>query len=221
MKRRTAVSLMVTIVGGAIAAGSGLTAWATWAVSATPVQGLAQTGQLPGVENLAVRANGKKLTFSWNEARFASGAAVGGYRVVATAGAFLGTACEATGGSLTCVYTPSGRPEGTFVVRALAGSKWIGPASAAVTYAPGNENLVLDAAVGAAEPTSTATTGGSKPKAKSTPKATETAPTTAPTGTSPTAATGTTPGQPTVSPGTAGSTPTETAGTAGTTAPAE
>ncbi|GLW29672.1 hypothetical protein [Actinoplanes regularis] len=217
MKRRTAVSLMVTIVGGAIAAGSGLTAWATWAVSATPVQGLTQTGQLPGVENLAVRANGKKLTFSWNEARFASGAAVGGYRVVATAGAFLGTACEATGGSLTCVYTPSGRPEGTFVVRALAGSKWIGPASAAVTYAPGNENLVL----GAAEPTSTATTGGSTPKAKSTPKATATAPTTAPTGTSPTEATGTTPGPPTVSPGTAGSTPTETAGTAGTTAPAE
>ncbi len=220
MKRRTAISLMAIIVGGAIAAGSGLTAWATWAVSTTPAQNFAHAEQLPAVENLAVRANGKKLTFSWAEAKFASGAAVGGYRVVATAGAFLGTACEATAGNLTCVYAPSGRPEGTFVVRALAGSKWIGPASAAVTYAPGNDNLVLDTAVGAAEPTSTAPAGGSTPKAKQTPKPAGTDPTTAPTGNA-SPGTTVTPEQPTQSPGTAGSTPTETAGSGGTAAPTQ
>jgi hypothetical protein len=165
MRRRHAIALMATIVGGAIAAGSGLTAWATWAVSATPVQRMVQAGRMPTVEKLTVRLDGGKLTFSWHRARFASGDAVGGYRVLATAGAFTGTVCETTASELSCTYSPAEKNATTYVVRALAGSGWVGPASNAVTYVPGKEIGSKKAGVAAAPPVTGVAPGGSAPQA--------------------------------------------------------
>jgi hypothetical protein len=165
MRRRNVIALMATIAGGAIAAGSGLTAWATWAVSATPVRGTVRAEWMPAVEKLTVRPEGGKLTFSWHEARFASGTAVGGYRVLATAGGFRGTVCETTAARLSCTYVPAGPGGTTFVVRALAGSGWAGPPSDAVTYVPGKETGSKKTGVAAAPPVTGTAPGGSAPQA--------------------------------------------------------
>ncbi len=163
MKRRNAIALMATIVGGAIVAGSGLTAWANWAVSATPARGTVRAEQMPAVTNLAVAHAGGKLTFSWSGAKFASGAAVGGYRVESTGGAVVAEICKTT--ALSCEYTPKGKPSGTFVVRALAGSTWVGPASAPVTVVPGTKTGTGEQAAAAQPPVTGDVPGGSAPQA--------------------------------------------------------
>src|SRR6185436_17611760 len=116
---------MATIVGGAIVAGSGLTAWATWAVSATPAPGTVRTEQVPPVTGLTMATHGNDLTFAWNEAKFASGAAIGGYEVLVTAGSVQKVACPVTT-HLSCTYPEGKKTGGSFVVRARAGSAWAG-----------------------------------------------------------------------------------------------
>ncbi|AEV88519.1 hypothetical protein ACWT_7509 [Actinoplanes sp. SE50] len=160
MRRRTALALMATIVGGAIAAGSGLTAWATWAVSATPATGTVRAERMPVVRNLTVMFTGGKLTFAWDRTTFASGAAVGGYRVYASGGSV--PVCSTT--ALSCGFAPQGKPQGTFVVRAWAGG-WVGDDSAPVTYVPGKKTVTGAAGVAAQPPVTGGTPGAPAPQA--------------------------------------------------------
>ncbi|WP_436526527.1 hypothetical protein [Actinoplanes sp. HUAS TT8] len=180
MRRRNAIALMATIVGGAIAAGSGLTAWASWAVSATPVKGTVRAERMPPVEKFAVKATGGTLTFSWHAATFASGAPVGGYRVRKSSGDAV---CQALAGELSCTFTPAAGTGGTFVVLALAGSGWVGPASAPVTYVPGKETGTGKLPAAAKPPVTGGGPGGSAPQA--TPGTTPTTPAATATGTAP------------------------------------
>lgn len=176
MKRRNAIALVAAAVGGTFAVGSGLTAWAAWSVSATPLRETVRAERMPGVDGLAVAYAGGALTFTWDEARFASGASVGGYQVAITGESTRAIVCEtAAGTALSCGYSPKGKPSGTFVVRAVAGSAWLGPDSSPVTYVPAN---VADGqAAAAALPVTGDEAGGSAPEATPGPAAATATPT--------------------------------------------
>ncbi|GIF06310.1 hypothetical protein [Actinoplanes siamensis] len=212
MRRRTAIALVAATVGGAVAAGSRLDAWAGWTVPAAPAQGTVRAGQMPAVRNLAVTPDGADLTFTWDEARFASGAAVGGYLVLSAAG----PVCQTESERLTCSYSGGGAAGGTFVVRARAGAGWMGPVSAAVTYVPEDRK---DPGVATAPAASGPKAGASAPRATPPPAATGDTPAeNAPMATTPapeatTATTTGTPSAPAVTPdGTAYPTETSAAG---------
>ncbi|GAA4592979.1 hypothetical protein BJY16_000814 [Actinoplanes octamycinicus] len=165
MRRRTGAALVAAVAAGAIAAGSGVTAWATWTVSAAPARATVRAERMPVVENLALTVTAGTFRFSWDEARFASGAAVGGYRVLATAGPAETAVCETSTAQLSCAYSPSGRTGGTFVVRALAGSGWVGPASATVSFVPKKDSRTTEPARGAGMTVSSDGPRGSAPEA--------------------------------------------------------
>jgi hypothetical protein len=126
----------------AIALGSGLTAWATWAVGTTHGSATLRGDALPAVGRPdAVLNSGGVPKISWVGVRFPSGAAVGGYAVVRHVGAAQDEVCRVAAATLTCTDTAAA-PGSTvaYSVRAVAGDRWAGdpsPKSDPLTVAGG------------------------------------------------------------------------------------
>jgi hypothetical protein len=131
VRRAVAAGIVGAGVVGALALGSGLTAWATWAVGTTTGSAALQGETLPVVgKPEAVLTSGGVPKISWVGVRFPSGAAVGGYAVARRVGTAQDEVCRVAAATLTCTDTAAvpGSPV-TYTVRAVAGDRWAGVAS--------------------------------------------------------------------------------------------
>ncbi|MEU4618912.1 hypothetical protein AB0G04_02875 [Actinoplanes sp. NPDC023801] len=136
MRRRTAALIVAAGTLGAVAVGSGITAWADWSVEMTNGRGSLRAAALPTVAQPRAEVNAKMKAagprVDWTAVKLASGHSVGGYLVVRHTGDTRAEACRVPASKLTCVdseATPGSSV--TYTVQALAGTRWTGPASPA------------------------------------------------------------------------------------------
>lgn len=150
---------------GAVAMGSGLTAWAAWSVGSATAPASVRADALPpvGTPDAAIRAGAPRV--QWTAVRSRSGQAVGGYVVTRHAGAVKTEACRVTTAVLTC-SDPSAAAGSrvTYTVRAIAGTRWAGPPSPASdpVRVPGRP-ATSDLAAETPSPANTGPGSGSKP----------------------------------------------------------
>ncbi|MEV0897701.1 hypothetical protein [Actinoplanes sp. NPDC049802] len=130
MRRRSAAAIVVTGAVAAIAAGSGLSAWAAWTVSAASGQAVLSGGTLPGVKKPDAALVGEVPTVSWEAVKLGTGQAVGGYLVFRNDGNDRSEVCRVAATALTCADDAAevGRAV-TYTVHATAGNRWVGPPS--------------------------------------------------------------------------------------------
>jgi hypothetical protein len=126
-----AVAIVAAGAMGAIALGSGLSAWATWAVGTTNGSATLRGDALPVVgKPEAVLTSDGVPKVSWGSVTFPSGAAVGGYAVVRHAGSARDEVCRVAATTLSC--TDAAAEAGSavsYTVRAVAGDRWAGEPS--------------------------------------------------------------------------------------------
>ncbi|BCJ42825.1 hypothetical protein GCM10010168_04350 [Actinoplanes ianthinogenes] len=101
-----------------------------------------------------------------------TGEAHGGRQETGLAGGGRRIVCDVPAGTLSCVDTAAGRGRRSYVVRARAGTRWLGPASAAAIFVPKNE----DRARGAETAVTSGGSRGTAPRAAAEPEAAETEP---------------------------------------------
>src|SRR5688572_14675298 len=94
MRRHTAGMILAAGTLGAVAVGSGITAWASWSVELTNGRGSLRAGALPTVSEPDAKVTGGAPRVSWTAVRFASGHPVGGYAVIRRAGGTPTEACR-------------------------------------------------------------------------------------------------------------------------------
>lgn len=140
MKRRSAALIVAAGAAGVVAAGSGLSAWAAWAVGTASDTVVADGETLPRVPkpDAALTAGGAPRV-EWKAVRFSSGTTVGGYTVIrhTTAGVPI-EVCKVAATTLTC--TDSGVPAGStvaYTVTSVIGQRWMGVTS------PVSESVVV------------------------------------------------------------------------------
>ncbi|GAA0416494.1 hypothetical protein Aca07nite_08850 [Actinoplanes capillaceus] len=157
MRRRSAAAIVAAVAVGAIAVGSGLSAWATWTVGTASGQATVQGDSLPGVNKPVAELAGGVVRVSWEAVEFGSGQAVGGYVVFRHDGGDRLAVCRGPATKLTCTDDNAevGRAV-TYTVAAIAGDHWTGPASpiSDLVIRPGGPGA---ASLAAGSPTSAAT----------------------------------------------------------------
>lgn len=148
-------------VVGAIAVGSGLSAWATWAVGTTEGQATLRGDTLPTVKKPDAALVDGVPEIGWEAVRLGSGQAVGGYVVFRHDGDDRLAVCRGPATKLTCIDDEAevGRAV-TYTVAAIAGDHWTGPASpiSDLVIRPGGPGAASLAA-GSPTPSATSETG--------------------------------------------------------------
>ncbi|WP_433792076.1 hypothetical protein [Actinoplanes sp. CA-252034] len=131
MRRRTAAGIVAAGAVAAVALGSGLTAWAGWAVGTSNGAATLRGETLPSVGKPEAVLNGAGVPrVSWVGVEFPSGAAVGGYAVTRHVGAVRVEVCRVAAATSTCTdLTAEPGSSVTYTVRAVAGDRWAGAAS--------------------------------------------------------------------------------------------
>jgi hypothetical protein len=170
VRRRTAALILAAGTLGAAAVGSGLTAWANWSVEMTNGRGALKSATLPTVDRPIAEENGSTPLVRWDAVRFASGHPVGGYLVIRHSKEAQAEACRVPVSTLSC--SDNGAMPGTsvtYTVRAIAGTRWVGPASPAsgsvrVTGKPGEKNPTKESSTISSEAKTSATGTEQKPK---------------------------------------------------------
>jgi hypothetical protein len=153
VRRRTAALIVAAGTLGAVAVGSGITAWANWSVELTNGRGSLKAAALPAMDRPEATENGSAPRVAWSAVKFVSGHPVGGYVVIRQSDNAQAEACRVPASTLTCFDVGAKPGRVTYTVRAIAGTRWAGPASPAsaqvqVTGKPGANNLAKESSSG-------------------------------------------------------------------------
>jgi hypothetical protein len=149
VRRRTAALIVAAGTLGAVAVGSGITAWANWSVELTNGRGSLKAAALPAMDRPEAGEDGSAPRVAWAAVEFASGHPVGGYVVIRHSENAQAEACRVPASTLACSDFGAKPGKVTYTVRAIAGTRWAGPASPAsaqvqVTGKPVANNLVKE-----------------------------------------------------------------------------
>lgn len=129
--RQTAKTVIV--LGGAalaLAAGGGISAWASWETSAKPGAVRTTVSRVPAVAQPKVEKSGNNNKISWSQPTAARDRPFDGFVVLRYSGSLSQTVCSVAAAKHTC--TDSKATAGatvTYVVHATMGTTWSGPDS--------------------------------------------------------------------------------------------